>query len=190
MKNKSITISIATLACAAIAGSASAISPFGKTPVAGNPNAQTDASPKKTTATAKASAKQLSAQDKTFMMNAAKGGMMEVEMGKMAAEHAQNADVKKFGNRMVTDHGKANNELMALAKADGVSLPAAKSPGKWKSDKAYMDEMVKDHEKDLAEFQKEAQSGNDADLKKFASKTAKIIQKHLEMAKDIQGKLK
>jgi putative membrane protein len=189
MKNKSIIISVVTLACAAIAGTASAISPFGKTPVAGNPNAQTDTS-KRASQGAKTSAKQLSAQDKNFIMNAAKGGMMEVEMGKMAAQNAQNADVKKFGNRMVADHSKANNELMALAKEEGVSLPAAKSMGKWKSDKDYMNDMVKDHEKDLAEFQKEAKDGTDADLKKFADKTSKIISQHLQMAKEIQGKLK
>jgi putative membrane protein len=132
----------------------------------------------------------MSAQDKTFMMNAAKGGMMEVEGGKLAAQKAQNAEVKKFGNRMVADHSKANSELMALAKEEGVSLPAAKSPGKWKSDKAYMDMMVMDHEKDLAEFQKEAKEGTDANLKKFAEKNSKVIQKHLEMAKEIQGKVK
>lgn len=132
----------------------------------------------------------LSSEDKSFMMNAAKGGMMEVEMGKMAAQNGQNADVKKFGNRMVTDHSKANNELMALAKEEGVSLPGAKAPGKWKSDKAYMDDMVKDHEKDLAEFQNEAKNGTDPDLKKFADKTSKVISKHLEMAKETQGKLK
>src|ERR1043166_7621553 len=100
--------------------------------------------------------KQLSAKDKTFMMNAGKGGQMEVAMGKMAAQNAQSADVKKFGNRMVTDHSKANNELMGLATEEGVQLPGPKAPGKWKSDKDYINMMVKDHEKDLAEFQKEA----------------------------------
>jgi len=132
----------------------------------------------------------LSSADKTFMMNAAKGGMMEVEMGKQAAQNAQNADVKKFGNRMVTDHSKANNELMALAKQDGVSLPAGKSAGKWKSDKAYMDDMVKDHQADLAEFQKEAQSGTDPDVKAFAAKGAKMVSMHLKLAQETQGKIK
>jgi putative membrane protein len=132
----------------------------------------------------------LSAADKSFMMNAAKGGMMEVEMGKMAAQNAQNADVKKFGNRMVTDHSKANNELMTLAKEEGVALPAAKSAGKWKSDKNYMDDMVKDHQKDLAEFQKEAQNGTDPDVKAFAAKGAKMVSGHLKMAQDTQAKLK
>src|SRR5262249_49706548 len=138
---------------------------------------------------AKAGSK-LSAADKTFMMNAAKGGMMEVEWGKLAAQNAQNADVKKFGNRMVTDHSKANNELMALAKEEGVTLPAGKAPPKWKSDKDYMAAMVKDHEEDLAEFQKEAQNGSDPDLKKFAEKGAKMVSSHLKMAQQTQGKLK
>src|SRR5438034_9376548 len=148
------------------------------------PTAKAAASP-----AAKAGSK-LSASDKSFMMNAAKGGMMEVEWGKVAAQNAQNADVKKFGNRMVTDHSKANSELMALAKEEGVSLPGAKAPGKWKSDKDYMDMMVKDHQADLAEFQKEAQNGTDPDLKAFASKYSKVVQQHLDLAKQTQSKLK
>src|SRR6202030_4573462 len=102
--------------------------------------------PTSTATAAPSRSSKLSAKDKTFMMNAGKGGQMEVEWGKLAAQNGQNADVKKFGNRMVTDHSKATSELMALAKEEGVSLPAAKSPGKWKSDKDYMDMMVKDHQ--------------------------------------------
>jgi putative membrane protein len=147
--------------------------------------------PTPTSAKAAPAAKgKLSAADKTFMMNAAKGGMMEVEWGKLAAQNGQSADVKKFGNRMVTDHSKANSELMALAKEEGVSLPAAKGPGKWKSDKDYMDMMVKDHQQDLSEFQREAQSGTDPDLKAFAAKYSKVVAQHLKMAQETQGKLK
>lgn len=132
----------------------------------------------------------LSAADKKFMMNAAKGGMMEVEGGKVAAQNATNADVKKFGNKMVSEHGKANNELMGIAKSKGVSLPSSGHSMKWKSDKDYMQDMVKDHTKDLAEFQKEAKEGSDPDVKKFAEKGSKMVSKHLEMAKNINGKLK
>jgi putative membrane protein len=132
----------------------------------------------------------LSAKDKTFMMNADKGGQMEVEWGKLAAQNGQSADVKNFGNRMVTDHSKANNELMNLAKEEGVSLPVAKPPGKWKSDKDYINMMVKDHEKDLAEFQNEASNGTDPDLKRFAGKYSKVVTTHLDLARGIQGKLK
>ncbi|MDB6146999.1 MAG: putative outer membrane protein [Spartobacteria bacterium] len=139
---------------------------------------------------AKGADKNLSSADKSFINNAAKGGMMEVDGGKVAAEKSQNADVKKFGNRMVVDHSKANNELKAIAAKKGVTVPNDKSSVKWKSDKSYMSMMVKDHEKDLAEFQGEAKNGSDPDLKKFADKTSKIIQKHLDMAKEIDGKLK
>jgi putative membrane protein len=132
----------------------------------------------------------LSAKDKIFMMNAAKGGQMEVEWGKWAAQNGQKADVKKFGNRMVTDHSKANSELMTMAAEKGVKLPPAKTSGKWKSDKDYMDMMVKDHEKDLAEFQEEAQNGSDPDLKKWADKTSQTVKKHLDLAKKTQSELK
>jgi len=183
-------IAIATLAVGALclATTSNALNQFPPLRTGANADA-----PKSTPAPAKGATKaasKLSAADKTFMMNAAKGGMMEVDMGKVAAQNAQNADVKKFGNRMVTDHSKANGELMALAKEEGVALPGAKSPGKWKSDKAYMDDMVKDHQADLAEFQKEAQSGTDPDLKAFAAKGAKMVSQHLKMAQETQGKLK
>jgi putative membrane protein len=132
----------------------------------------------------------LSVKDKTFMKKAAKGGMMEVVMGQMAEQKAQSDDVKSFGKRMVTDHSKANDELKSIASKKGVQLPSKEHSGKWTSDKAYMDMMVKDHEKDLAEFKEEAASGSDPDVKKFADHTAKMVQEHLDLAKETQGKLK
>jgi putative membrane protein len=188
---KHLIISRTTIVALALGGlclttTSSAINQY--PPLRTGANADTKPTAAKNAAPAKGG--KLSAADKTFMMNAAKGGMMEVEMGKMAAQNGQSADVKKFGNRMVTDHSKANSELMALAKEEGVSLPGAKSPGKWKSDKDYMDAMVKDHEKDLAEFQKEAQSGTDPDLKAFAAKYSKVVAAHLKMAQETQGKVK
>ena len=91
---------------------------------------------------------------------------------------------------MVADHGKANDELKSIAAEEKVELPAEKRPGKWKSDKEYIDAMVKDHEGDLAAFEKEAKEGSDPDVKQFAEKAASIVRKHLQMAKDIDGKLK
>ena len=124
------------------------------------------------------------------MKKAAKGGMMEVAMGQIAEQKAQSDDVKSFGKRMVTDHGKANDELKSIASKKGVQLPSKEHSGKWTSDKAYMDMMIKDHEKDLAEFKEEASSGSDPDVKKFADDTAKMVQEHLDLAKETQGKLK
>ena len=131
----------------------------------------------------------LSAKDKTFMKKAAKGGTMEVAMGKMATQSAQSDDVKSFGKRMIIDHSKANDELKSIAAKKGVKLPSKEPSEKWSSDKAYMDMMVKDHEKDLAEFQEEASTGTDPDVKKFAEDTAKVVQEHLDLAKQTQSKL-
>jgi putative membrane protein len=132
----------------------------------------------------------LSAADKAFIKDAAKGGMMEVAMGRVAEQNATSSEVKNFGARMVKDHSKANDELKALAKEENVQLPAGKEPGKWKSDKDYMGQMVIDHEKDLAAFEKEAKEGSDPDVKSFASKTSEVVRKHLDMAKKIDSKLK
>jgi putative membrane protein len=191
MKDNLMISRIAVVAAVAgalcLATSASALNQY--PPLKSGANSPAPA-PKPAAGTAAKAGSKLSAADKTFMMNAAKGGMMEVELGKQAAQNAQNADVKKFGNRMVTDHSKANGELMALAKEEGVSLPGAKAPGKWKSDKDYMNAMVKDHQEDLAEFQKEAQNGTDPDVKAFAAKGVKMISTHLKLAQETQAKLK
>jgi putative membrane protein len=125
----------------------------------------------------------VSAADKLFMKKAAKGGMMEVAMGKLAEEKAQSDDVKSFGKRMVADHSKANDELKKIAAQKNAKLPTKEPTVSWSSDKAYMDAMVKDHEKDLAEFQEEAKSGSDPDVKK-------MVQEHLDLAKQTQSKLK
>ena len=132
----------------------------------------------------------LSVKDKMFMKKAAKGGMMEVAMGKLADEKGQSDDVKSFGKRMVADHSKANDELKKIAAQKNAKLPTKEPIVSWSSDKAYMDAMVKDHEKDLAEFQEEAKSGSDPDVKKFADDTAKMVQEHLDLAKQTQSKLK
>ena len=140
--------------------------------------------------------------DNDFMVKAAQGGLSEVNMGNLAAQKATNADVKAFGNRMVTDHSKANDELKQLAATKGVVLPGDVDAEQKKTmdamsaksgkdfDKAYMDDMVKDHEKDVKEFEKESKSAKDADLKAWATKTLPTLQEHLRMAKDTQKKVK
>jgi putative membrane protein len=115
---------------------------------------------------------------------------MEVAMGKLAEEKGQSDDVKSFGKRMVADHSKANDELKKIAAQKNAKLPTKEPTVSWSSDKAYMDAMVKDHEKDLTEFQEEAKSGSDPDVKKFADDTAKMVQEHLDLAKQTQSKLK
>jgi len=138
----------------------------------------------------------------SFLTEAASGGMTEVELGKIASSKAQNADVKKFAEMMVTDHSKANDELKALAVTKKVTLPAtpiAKHQAVIQKlqglsgaefDKAYVDDMLEDHEKDVAEFEKQSQSNPDADVKAFAAKTLPTLKKHLEAIKALHAKIK
>lgn len=138
-----------------------------------------------------------------FMVEAASGGMMEVTLGKMAASQATNAEVKAFGQMMVTDHTKANEELKTLAAAKNVTLPdiigdehqnhidkLSKLRGA-EFDRAYMSHMVEDHEEDIEHF-KEAANDNDydAEVKAFASKTLPVLEKHLQRAKEVNDKVK
>ena len=140
--------------------------------------------------------------DSDFMTKTEQGGMAEVQMSSMAASKATNADVKSFANRMVTDHTKANDELKQLASTKGVTLPAdigadekkAMDAASAKSgkdfDKAYIDDMVKDHEKVVAAFEKESKSAKDADLKAWVTKTLPTLKEHLKLAKETQKKVK
>jgi putative membrane protein len=98
---------------------------------------------------------------------------------------------------MVDDHSKANDELKEIASSQGIQVPdklsakdemtkerLSKLSGE-QFDKAYMSDMVKDHTKDVADFQRESQSGKDPQVKEFASKTLPILQSHLKEAKQI-----
>jgi putative membrane protein len=143
----------------------------------------------------------VSAKDKKFMMDAAMGGMEEVEMGRLAASNATDADVKAFGQRMVDDHTKANDQLKQVAQTKGVTLPTDMSKSQHSEmdklskmtganfDHAYVKMMVKDHKKDVADFAKESKSGSDSDVKSFASTTLPTLQDHLKMIQDISGKM-
>jgi putative membrane protein len=138
--------------------------------------------------------------DREFMHEAASGGMMEVELGKYAAHHAGSERVKQFGQTMVDDHAKANDELKDVAEKKDVKLPAEMNKEhratadrlmKMKGadfDRAYMKTMVEDHEHDVAKFRTESQSAQDPDLKSFAAKTLPTLEHHLEMAKEVSAR--
>jgi putative membrane protein len=138
--------------------------------------------------------------DRTFIRKAAEGGKAEVELGQLAQEKAASPDVKQFGERMVNDHTKANDQLKQVAEKEGVTLPeklnakdaATKARLEKLSgeafDRAYMQHMVKDHTQDVAEFRTEARSGKDADVKNFASQTVPTLEDHLKQAKSIAPK--
>lgn len=139
--------------------------------------------------------------ERTFLQSASNGGLAEVELGKLAEQRASNADVKSFGARMVKDHTAANKELATLAARKGVSFPTridrkdeelrdrlSKLSGP-AFDRAYMQEMTTDHEQDVAEFHKAAESSSDPDVRDFATHTLPTLTSHLDEARRIQAAL-
>jgi putative membrane protein len=140
--------------------------------------------------------------DAKFATEAADNGMAEVALGKLALEKGTSTSVKEFATMMVKDHGKANEELMAIAKAKNITLPTtvdadhqakadelAKLSGA-EFDKAYVNAMVDGHKSTLSLMQTEGKDGKDTELKAFASKTAPVVQMHLDMINKIHDSMK
>jgi putative membrane protein len=142
----------------------------------------------------------LSSADHKFLLEAAQGGMAEVEASRLAMERASSQDVKQFAQQLMKDHTDANEKLMQIAQDKGVQLPKqlqghhkqmmdrlSKLQGQ-EFDRAYMREMgLKDHKKDIQQFEKQARQGKDPELKTFAEETLPVLQKHLSMAQKVSG---
>jgi putative membrane protein len=151
---------------------------------------------------AKPAASAPASKDAAFIRTAADDGMAEVDHGQLATQNASSADVKQFAQRMVDDHGKANDELTGLASKKSVTLPAEMSAkhkamheklAKLKGDAfdaAYMSHMVTAHAQAVALFQKEAKGGADPDAKSWAAKTLPTLQEHHKMAQSVSAKIK
>jgi putative membrane protein len=137
--------------------------------------------------------------DKEFVLRAAQGGMTEVELGKVVSDKASSGQVKDFGARMVKDHSQANDELKDLAQKKGIALAStldehhqaqvdrlSKLSGP-AFDQAYVKNQVRAHDMTVRLFKEEAQSGQDPDIKAFASKTLPTLEDHDRMIKGIEN---
>ena len=155
-----------------------------------------------TTAATGGTSSTASPQDKEWVSQAGMAGLAEVQMGNLALQKAQNADVKAFAQRMVTDHTKSNEELVQLTTAKGLTLPA-QLDGEHKAgldhltalsgaefDKAYMEHMVADHGKAVSLFTTGSTSAQDPDIKNFAAKTLPTLQEHARLAGEVSAKVK
>lgn len=192
-----------TIGFAVVAVALAAAPAFAQTanPTSGQTTTKQSTRPKGPKQATRGTAGTLSVADRAFAKEAAQGGLAEVDLGNLTKDKASNDDVKQFGDKMVSDHSKANDELKSLAEQKNITLPssiAAKDKATEARlsklsgdsfDKAYMHDMVADHEHDVAAFRKEAKSGKDPDLKAFASKTLPTLEDHLKMAKDTAAKV-
>jgi putative membrane protein len=139
------------------------------------------------------------ASDKAFMDKAAEGGMMEVQLAQLAQRQSQNEQVKQLAQKIEQDHTAANKALTDIAQQRSVTLPTALGPAHQKEmdslskmsgadfDKAYVKMMVKDHKKDVKEFERASNNVMDSSLKSFASDTVPKLKDHLTTAESLQS---
>ncbi len=142
-------------------------------------------------------ASRLDAADRMFIIDAALGGMAEVELGRMAQERAALQPVRDFGRRMTEEHGRANQELMRIAARLGVTPPTMPDPARQAAkdtlqqlsgrefDRQYVEQQFSEHATALTAFQMASQRADDEELRAFARKTAPVIQQHLDMLRSI-----
>lgn len=154
---------------------------------------------------ASAASGKVTGADRDFMTKAAAGGMAEVALGQLGQQKASSDAVKQFAAHMVDDHTKANDQLKSLAMSKGVMLPAGPTSAQKADmskiesmsgasfDTAFMKQMVADHKKTIALFEKGAKAP-DSDVKMFATKTLPTLKEHLQeaqkVAQDAMGKSK
>jgi putative membrane protein len=136
--------------------------------------------------------------DAKFVVEAADAGMTEVQLGQLTKSNSASPAVKDFGQMMIAEHGKANDELKALAILKNITLPTALSDESQKKlnelagkrgnefDKAYTELMVKGHKDVLDKFKTEADNGSDTDLRSWAGGKVSVLEHHLEVAESVK----
>jgi putative membrane protein len=146
---------------------------------------------------AMAQAASLSNTDKQFMTMAATANMTEAHLGQMAESQAANANLKTFGQTLVQDHTRAYEELHALSNKTGENIPKGIDTGKDASiqqlrklkgagfDKRFVQHEIQDHQRVLAAFKREAEHGQNPDVKAYAQKLLPTIEEHLHKAQEI-----
>lgn len=141
---------------------------------------------------------QVARADRKFIDQAAGSGMFEVQVAQLAASKATDAQVKSFASMLVDHHTAANNELVKIANARKVELPAAppralrrdiEKLGKKSGadfDKEFVKEVgIKAHEKDIKLFEKASKDVKDPELKAFVDKTLPVLRDHLAQAQKL-----
>ena len=135
--------------------------------------------------------------DAAAMKQLAQANLNEIDAGKAAAAKAQSPQVKQFAQKMVDDHTRMLDDLKTLAQQKSVSLPESvslkdkaqmelmKRASGADFDKKYMDQMVKDHQKDLSDVQDLASKAKDPEFKAAVQKASSRISEHLQMAQRI-----
>lgn len=131
-----------------------------------------------------------------FLQKALEGDNSEIMLGQLAADRARSERVKEFGRALSDDHSQAREEVLRLGARMGVRRNRDLSPeardererllnldGR-EFDREFIDYMIRDHQKDIAEFRDEA-SENHGPVSDLAARQLPKLQEHLEMAMNL-----
>lgn len=194
MDTRAASVALMALALAASAGC---------TPREGRPrdaNADNVAvdTPNRTDTVGATSTGSMAPASRAFALATASGGMMEVELGNLAQQRAASAKVKELGQRLASDHTKANNELKELVAAKGVTLPVIMGDEHKATvdklaqlsatafDREYINTLVASHQKAITNFEDMAKSADDPEIKVWAAKTLPTLKEHLRSVEALQ----
>jgi putative membrane protein len=133
-----------------------------------------------------------------FLVDAASGGMMEVEAGKLALNKASSPQVKEFAQRMVDEHSQANQKLMDMAETKNITLPNSMSDKHQEKveglteaadadfDREYMDLMDESHMETIEMYEEASENANDTDIRAFATETLPTLRNHHQEAESMK----
>jgi putative membrane protein len=153
-----------------------------------------------------------SSERNEFIKKARQTNLTEIRAGEIAQNKAQSAEVKQFGQTLVTDHRNANQQLERAVQQQGQQnqqnqqnsqnqqqpmsnelddehrnkIQKLQETSNQEFDKQFLDMMVKDHEKTISDFE-DAKENADQQLSSYIDNTLPVLRKHLETAKRLQG---
>ena len=148
-----------------------------------------------------AEAQALAAQD--YITAAGIGDRFEIESSQLALQRSKDAEIRKFAQRMIKDHGDTTTtlkEIVAIEPAKHWQLPAAldakhadtlkqlQAASAADFDKLYVQDQIAGHQEALKLNRDYAAGGDFPGLKAFAAKVASKVQQHLDMIEGIDGK--
>lgn len=141
----------------------------------------------------------LAAKDEKFVRDAAQGNLREVRIGELARERAGRAEVKDYGRILASEHSRNGADLKALAARKNIQLSEQLDPAHSRGleelgrlngpdfDKSFLSEAVREHKKDISEFEDASKTAKDPDVRAFAERTLPTLRTHLERAQALQG---
>lgn len=139
--------------------------------------------------------------DRDFMTGSARTNLLEIALSRLPATQSMNVDVQSFGQKMVTEHQRLNEQLTEVAARKKVKLPDKLTEPQQKSvddmlklsgepfDRRYMQHVVTDHEKTVESFKKASTDAQDAEVKSFAAGALSTLEEHLKEARELRDKV-